>query len=360
MAKHNDYCILLAGGVGKRLWPTSRRNKPKQFIDFFGTGQTLLQQTYERVRKIIPAEHIYISTFVEYEEMVKAQLPELTPEQILSEPVQLSTAPATAWATHYVRLKDPEANVLLTPCDQLIVHEERYLQQIEKALQVVSEKEVFLSLGVAAQTPNTAYGYIQMGKEVDKHLYKVQSFLEKPDIDYAARVVDSGEFLWNTGSYIYNVKTFDELLHVSMPELAEQIESIRLSTPSEEVTEMQRLFPSNKHRSIDLVILEKCEKVLVMQCDFGWSDIGCWPEMYQKADKDEWGNAVIGGGKVMLSDTHNTIISLPEGQAAVVRGLDHYVVAQKGNVVLVCPNDDPSLAKTLFKEAEIVLGEKYT
>lgn len=360
MGKHNDYCVILAGGLGKRLWPSSRKNMPKQFLDFFGAGRTLLQQTYDRIARIVPTDHIYISTFEDYVPFVEQQLPEVTTERILAEPVQLSTAPATAWAAYHIILRDPDATIFVTPCDQMILNENLFEKEMRAALDFASNHSVFLALGVKATQPNTAYGYIQMGDSIEEKLYKVQSFLEKPDTEYAETFVQSGEFLWNTGLFVWNARTFRKLLHEMMPVLEEQLLQENGSIKTErELDLVQQLYPANLHRSIDLVILDKCENVYVMECSFGWADIGCWPELYHVVDKDVDGNAVIGGGHVELSDSQNNLVMVPSQKAAIVCGLDGYLVADKGNVLLICPNNDPGLVKRLAKEARIQLGEDF-
>lgn len=360
MGKHNDYCVILAGGLGKRLWPCSRKDMPKQFLDFFGTGRTLLQQTYDRISRIVPQDHIYISTFEDYVTLVERQLPDVTSEHILAEPVQLSTAPATAWASYHIVLRDPDATIFVTPCDQMIIDDSRFKQELLSALDLASTHDVFLALGVKATQPNTAYGYIQMGDSIEENLYAVQSFSEKPDMEYAEAFVQSGEFLWNTGLFVWSARTFRKFLHEMMPVLEEQLLIENGDIKAErEIDLVQQLYPANLHRSIDLVILDKCENVYVLQCDFGWADIGCWPELYQVIDKDVDDNAVIGGGHVDLTNSQNNLVMIPSQKAAIVYGLDGYLVADKGNVLLICPNKDPGLVKRLAKEARIELGEDY-
>lgn len=360
MKKHHNYCILLAGGVGKRLWPLSRRNMPKQFLDFFGTGRTLIQQTYERMARFIPTENIYISTFADYEPMVKEQLPDVSPDNILSEPVQLSTAPATVWASYHISLRDPEANILVTPCDQLISDEATFISEMEAGLDFVANHNAMLAMGVKAQCANSAYGYIQMGQEKRKDLFAVKSFTEKPDLDYAQKFVDSGEFLWNTGLYLWNASTIVLTLHTLMPEIDALIKKEGPTFSQEsEIRLVRQFYPTNYHRSIDLVVLDKCENVFVQSCRFGWADIGCWPELHRAASKDVDGNAVLGQPQVFFAGSQDNLVYLPAEKRAVIRGLDGFLVAEHGDVLVICPNDDHALVKKLFKEAEIVLGEKY-
>ena len=361
--KHaHDYCVILAGGIGKRLWPCSRRSKPKQFIDFFGTGRTLLQQTYERIARFIPQSNIFISTYTDYLPLVGEQLPDVPRENILAEPVQLSTAPATAWVSYHVSLLDPDANIFITPCDQLILDESKFVAELETALQFVSRNDVFLAIGVSATRPNSAYGYVQMGDEMQEGLYTVRSFTEKPDAEYAERFVQSGEFLWNTGIFLWNARTIRDMLSRMMPLIDESLNPDISGIPhtlEREIEIVRRFYPVSARRSIDLLILDKCENVYVMHAHFGWADIGCWPEIHEASKKDGDGNVIVGNCKTMMQGCRNTLICVPDTAAAVVRGLDGYLVAANQGVIVVCPNDDPALVKALFNEAQVKLGAEY-
>lgn len=360
MDSQHNYCVILAGGVGKRLWPYSRRERPKQFLDFFGAGRTLIQQTYDRIVRFIPPERIFVSTYTDYVSLIHEQLPAVADDHILAEPVQLSTAPATAWASYHINTLDAAANIFVTPCDQLILYEDRFARELEAALHHVATHDVFLALGVPATKANTAYGYIQMGEEVQPGLFTVRSFTEKPDLPYARTFAESGEFLWNTGLFVWNVRTFQRLSHRLMPALHEAITEAGASlTPTKELDIVRRLYPAAARRSIDLVILEQANHVFVQQCSFGWSDVGNWPELHAVQQKDVDGNTVIGGAKVMLSGARDNTVCLPRNVAAVIRGLDGYLVAAEGNVIVVCPNDDPGLVKKLFNEAAVTMGEEY-
>lgn len=361
MRKHSDYCIILAGGVGRRLWPCSRQELPKQFLDFFGTGRTLLQQTFDRFARFIAPDHILVSTYQGYADVVREQLPGLPAENVLAEPVQLSTAPATAWASYHISMRDPEANVVVTPSDQHIVDEGRFVKQLDEAFDYVEAHDEFLAIGVKPTVPNTAYGYIQVGEECDSNgLYKVQSFSEKPAMEYARLFVESGEFLWNTGLFLWRTSTMMALMREITPVAAQRIESAGGNlTAAQEVMLVREYYPSTLHRSIDLVILNKCNNVCVKTCDFGWADIGCWPEIYDVAPKDADGNAVLPPSKALLSGCRENVISVPAGTAAVVKDLEGYLVALHGNVLVVCPNDDPTLVRRMVNEAQVRLGDEF-
>lgn len=361
MRTKNDFCIILAGGVGRRLWPCSRKAKPKQFLDLFGTGRTLLQTTYDRFARFVPKENIYVSTYREYVDLVHEQLPDMQLENILAEPVQLSTAPAVAWATYHVAQRNMEANMIVSPADQYIVNEERFEEQMSQGLDFVSQHDFFLAMGAKAGEPNTSYGYIQKGEETpQENVFTVQSFTEKPDLDFAKIFVESGEFLWNTGLFLWNVRTMLNHLDNLIPVMKQHMRNSEgpLSN-EEELAFVERFYPSNLHLSIDLVILERSRNVFVQACDFGWADIGCWPEVHELSKKDVDGNSLATSSKVMFSASRDNLVSLPKGIAAVIHGLDGYLVAQEGNTLLICPNNDPALVRRLANEAQMQLGEEY-
>ena len=354
----NDYCIILAGGVGRRLWPASSTDLPKQFIDFFGTGRTLLQQTYDRFVRFIPREHIYISTFEGYVPLVKEQLPEVSESNILPEPVQLNTAQASVWGTWHVALQNPQACVVVSPADQLIQKEDRFEKQILNGLDFVAHHEQFLALGVKPTMPNTAYGYIQMGEKIEgEGLYKVQSFSEKPALDFARMFMESGEFLWNTGLFLWNAQVLGDTLASKAGRPSENVEEVarQMVTISEEMAYVRSIFTSDFPRSVDLFMLESCDNVVVQECDFGWADIGCWPEVRESCRQDADGNAVSGGSKVMFSGTQRCMVSLPKEMKAVIAGLDNYLVVENKGVLMICPNDNPDLVRRLINEAQMEL-----
>jgi mannose-1-phosphate guanylyltransferase len=356
---NNTYCVILAGGLGKRLWPSSRRDKPKQFLDFFGVGRTLLQQTYDRFLKVVPAENIYISTFVEYVAWVKEQLPMIDDERILAEPVQLSTAPAVAWATYHIASINPTANMIISPSDQQILYDDRFVEQVNKGLSFVEKTPNFLALAVKPTVPETGYGYIQVGEDINESGFgRVKSFTEKPDHEFARVFVESGEFFWNTGLFMWNVRTMLRSLTDFIPSIAVKLNSTGGMTREEELKFVQEYYPTNLYLSIDLVILERNSNVYVECCDFGWADMGSWSNLYDMSEKDDDENVVI-NSRVVMHDCRNNIVKLPKDKVAVLHGLDGYVLAEKNNVLLLCKNGDPSLVRRLVNEVQTQLGEDF-
>lgn len=359
MNNTKQYCLILAGGTGKRLWPCSRKNKPKQFLDFFGLGRTLLQQTYDRFSKFIPKEQILISTFKDYVEIVKEQLPDVKDEQLIVEPVQLSTASAAAWSCEILKKRVGDAVVIISPSDQHIINESLFAEQMGRTMQYAAEHSEFVAIGVPPTTPNTGYGYIQMDEPCcgDK-LSRVQSFTEKPDLQFAEMFVNSGEFLWNTGLFVCNLNVMHEMVSKELPLLAEVFESCpeKLSYEEEQALAAKH-FPSLTHGSINLLLLEKTDNIVVLNCDFGWADVGAWPELHEVKEKDADYNAVIGGAKVLFDNSFGNLVCLPDTKAAVIAGLEGFLVAEKDGVLVICPNGDATIVRRLVTEAQVKLGE---
>lgn len=356
-----NFCIILAGGVGRRLWPESRRDFPKQFIDFFACGRTLLQETFDRFHAFLPAENIFVSTFKGYVSLVREQLPELPQANILAEPVQLSTAPAVVWATNHIAAQYPEANIIVSPADQHIVHPDRFRSQVVESLRFVAGSDSFLALGVAPSTANTAYGYIQMGARRAEGLYAVKSFSEKPASDYAKMFVESGEFLWNTGLFLFNARLLPRLIARIDPAMQQYIHALRGQTDFNQWEHqlIEKFYPSNRHNPLDLAILDSPEGVLVRECTFGWADIGSWPELHHSVAHDADGNAVLHKGRAVFSGAAGNLVSLPEGYVAAIDGLEGYLVALSGKTLVVCPNSDPALARRLANEVQMRLGDEF-
>lgn len=355
-----DFCVILAGGKGRRLWPCSREEYPKQFIDFFGTGRTQLQQTYDRFARIIPRENIYINTNQDYAHLVREQLPELAPDHLMAEPIHRNTAPSVAWACHRVLRECSDANLIVSPSDMDVHNEEAFQENIREGLDFVSNNDGLLTMGVKPTRPEPGYGYVQIGEQVGDHLYRVKSFTEKPDRDFARMFIASGEFYWNTGLFLSNArylqKTFMELL----PWVFRRLDSINPNSTVEEEDEFVRQnFPIYPNLSIDHSILERSEQVFVMKCDFGWADLGTWHSIYEAMQKSEGDNVVI-DSDVLIEDCRNNVIKLPEGRLAVINGLDGYIVAEKDNVLLICKKEDSSaLVRKYVNEVGLKKGAGF-
>lgn len=360
-ALENNYCVILAGGKGRRLWPCSRETRPKQFIDFFGTGRTQLQQTFDRFCKILPQENIFINTNATYENLVKEQLPEVAADHIMPEPIYRNTAPSMAWAAHRISKINPEANIIVSPSDQAVFNEDAFKQNIMNGLQFVTRNDMILTLGVKPTRPEPGYGYIQIGDNIDNSdVYQVRSFTEKPNREFAKFFIESNEFLWNTGLFLSNVQFINTCMYKHLSSVLRTFDQkYPNATCSEESTFIQEHFPSYPNISLDYILLEKSDKACVMKCDFGWADLGTWHSIFEATQRSDEENVII-NSDVIIDDARNNIIKLPEGRLAVINGLDGYIIAEEDNVLLICKKEDSSsLVRKYVNEVLLKKGNKY-
>lgn len=354
-----NFCVILAGGAGRRLWPASCEKMPKQFLDIFGTGETLLQSTYRRFVKFLDPDNIYVSTNVKYIDIVEKQLPELPRRHILAEPVRLGTAPAVAWASSHIAYKEPDARIVFSPADQYITREDEFEKNIRHALDFVADHEVVVVMGVRPTMPATEYGYIQMGEQPDeKGLAPVKSFTEKPDDSFAKMFMESGEFLWNTGLYVWNAHTVHAYVAELIPNILPHLKEFVNLSREEEQAFVEKYYPSNLYLSIEQVILERTSNVYVENCSFGWADLGTWESLHRVTTKDEAGNAEL-ATRTIMHNCKNNVVKLSGGRVAVIEGLEDFVVAESGNVLVVCKRGDSNRVKLLANEAQMKLGEEF-
>ena len=375
--KQNNYCVILAGGKGRRLWPCSREERPKQFIDFFGTGRTQLQQTFDRFAKIIPEENILVSTNIAYEHYVKEQLPGLREENILVEPIHRNTAPSVAWACHRVAHLSPGANIIVSPSDQAVMKEDIFAQNIWDCLDFVTNHDGLLIMGVKPTRPEPGYGYVQTGDETGTDgLYHIQSFTEKPDREFAQMFMDSGEFLWNTGIFLCNVNYLKVFLKQILPTvIGNLLETLAEQSPAtdggnrgiynhqnlleEERAYMQQNFARYPNLSIEHGILEKSDKVFVKDCDFGCADLGTWHSTYEGMRRINDDNVII-DSNVIVDESRNNIIKIPHDHLAIVNGLDGYIIAEHNNVLLICKKEDSSSRiRKYINEVQMKYGDDF-
>lgn len=346
MINNNNYCVIMAGGIGSRFWPYSRKNKPKQFLDFFGTGQTLLQLTFDRYSKIVPSGNIFIATNSQYVDLVKEQLPQLEDRQILPEPARRNTAPCIAWASAHIQKMNPNANVIVAPADHLILKENEFIKAITQGLEFVAQSPQLLTLGIKPNRPETGYGYIQIADEKQGDFFKVKTFIEKPQLEFAEVFVESDEFYWNSGIFLWNVNTILDSFQAHMPDMYDKI-----MTGDEDIESWPNI-------SIDYAIMEKAENVYVQLCNFGWADLGTWGSLHEASPKDQHKNVII-NGHTLLYNCENNIIAMPEGKLAVLQGLEDYLVADTGNVLLVCRKNDESIIRRYVNDVQVKLGDEF-
>ena len=320
-----------------------------------------MQSTFDRMARIIPSENIFVTTRRRYTQIVKAQLPELDEDHILSEPVNRNTAPSVAWAgVHINRLCD-DARVIVVPSDQFIVGEERFDEDVLRGLDFVSKNDIMLTMGIRPTRPEPGYGYIQIGEAtLVPGIHKVQSFTEKPERDFARLFMESGEFFWNTGMFLSNVNYLREFFISNIPDIPVRLAPVKnMGSMQEELDYVQAHFPSYPNLSMDKVALEMSGKAYVMRCNFGWADLGTWHSMYELMQHQEGDNVVI-DSEVLLENSKDNIIKLPKGHVGVINGLDGYIVAEQGDVLLICKKgDSSSLIRKYINEVALRYGEDY-
>ena len=349
----------MSGGVGSRFWPFSKEDKPKQFLDFFGTGRSLLQSTFDRFEKIIPLENIYVVTNDTYADMTREQLPKLSKSQILLEPIRRNTAPAIAYASFHIRAKNPNANIVVAPSDHLILKEDVFLKEIERGLQFVEENPFLLTLGITPSRPETGYGYIQESDEQVGGISKVKTFTEKPNIDLAKVFFESGEFVWNSGIFLWNVETIINSFKEFLPDIVNKFnEGREFFNTDKEKEFIDQAFPFCPNISIDYGVLEKADNVYVIGSDFGWSDLGTWGALYEIADKDENNNAGF-NCKALYFESSDNVVTMSDNKLVVLQGLEGYIVAESDNSLLICKKDEEQRIKQFVTEVKFKFGDEY-
>ena len=360
MQNKNHYVAIMAGGIGSRFWPMSRTALPKQFLDVLNTGKTLVQWTYERYAKFIPAENIYIVTSEEYVDIVKTQLPMLPIDNILAEPSKKNTAPCIAYISFKLAQMNPDAKCIVAPSDHLILEEDRFQAIVMQALDFVDHIKALTTLGIKPTHPNTGYGYIQYeGLEVAKDLYKVKTFTEKPDLEIAKSFIDSGDFLWNAGIFAWKISSILTAFEKYQPEMYELFdqEKMHFNTPAENAA-IQKIYPQCTNISIDIAIMEKANNVYVMPASFGWSDLGTWNSAYENMEKDYFGNAVA-SDNVIVIDATKCMINSPKDKLVLVQGLDDFIVIDTKDVLMICSRDKEQSIKEYVAEVKRNKGDKY-
>lgn len=349
----------MSGGIGSRFWPFSREARPKQFLDFFGTGRSLIQMTFDRFKKIIPIENIFIVSNEAYADLIRQELPELKPEQILLEPIRRNTAPCIAFATYHINAINPKANIVVAPSDHLILKEDEFIEAIKKAYEFVAKNKVLLTLGICPSRPETGYGYIQLSDESIDGITKVKVFTEKPDYELAKVFYESGEFLWNSGIFIWNVKTILDAFHQYLPEISNCFDKgVDLFGTDKEKEFIKENFPFCPSISIDYGIMEKASNVCVQASDLGWSDLGTWGSLYEISDRDKDANASL-VSKTLYFDSSENIVALPSNKLAVIQGLQGYIVAEADNVILICKKEEEQRIKQFVTDVKLKYGDEY-
>lgn len=361
---NNRYCVIMAGGVGSRLWPLSRKHLPKQFLDLLSCGKTLLQQTFDRYSRIVPKENIIISTNIEYSTLVHEQIPGLSVDQVLHEPTYRGTAPSTAYVASHIYQLNPNANIVVAQADQLVVDEDLFVQTLSNGLDFVAEQNKLVIIGIKPTCPETRYGYIQIENESslsDKgKFYKVRTFTEKPAYNFAKIFMESGEFYWNSGIYICNVKTLINTMTELLPDMMGELERLFSEYPNRDerrrrIYEAYTSFPS---AAMDVAVMEKADNVFVEVGEFGWADIGTWDTLYSYMPQDEDGN-VVTNPNAMLYDCRDNVVVLPKGKLAVMQDIEDLLVVDTDNVLLICKKGDERDIRKFLNDVRMKSGEEF-
>ena len=327
----------MAGGVGVRFWPYSRNSKPKQFLDVMGTGKTLIQSTFERFLPICPPENIFVVTHEEHATIAREQLPQLKAYQVLTEPMRKNTAACIAYASFKIQQIDKDAVIVVTPSDHLILKENQFLDVIKKAVDQAKADEKLITLGIKPTRPETGYGYIQYHTE-KSFAKKVKTFTEKPELSLAKKFLESGDFVWNAGIFIWSVASIVKAIQLHLPEMAEVFEETRTKLgTAQEKEAISAAYPQCKSISIDYGVMEKASNVYVCLGDFSWSDLGSWASIHEISEKDHDNNVVR--ANALTYETRNCMIKGSDNKLIVVQGLNGYLVGEFGNVIIVCEKD---------------------
>lgn len=351
----------MAGGIGSRFWPMSRTAHPKQFIDILGTGKTLLQQTFERFLPVCPKENIFVVTNDSYRALVLEQLPGLKFENLLCEPARKNTAPCIAYASYKIFSKNKKAIMVAAPSDHLITKENTFVKAIKSCFRKAKAEDCLITLGIRPTRPDTGYGYIQFiespVKEKDMRIKKVKTFTEKPDSEMAKFFLQSGDFLWNAGIFIWSAKSIVKAFEKYLPEIAETFSAVKY-TSSKEEEGIKNAYAACKNISIDYGVLEKADNVYVRSSLIGWSDLGTYGSLYNHSNKDEKQNAIV-GKNVMMYDSKNCIVHISKDKLAVIEGLQDYIIVESDDIILICKKQDEQRIRDFVNDVKLKKGERF-
>jgi mannose-1-phosphate guanylyltransferase len=357
--KSNTYVLIMAGGVGSRFWPKSRNHFPKQFIDILGIGKSLLQLTYERFEKICPAENIFILSNEQYLDLIQEQLTGIALDNILLEPSRNNTAPCIAYASYKILKQNPDANIVVAPSDHLILKETVFLNKISQALDYTSTNDALVTLGISPTRPDTGYGYINFEKEGIDGVHKVACFLEKPILEKALEYVESSNYLWNAGIFVWRAQSIQNAFEKYATEIHDLFKlGNEVYNTNDEADFIAQNYSKSPNISIDYAIMEKADNVYTIPADIGWSDLGTWASLHEVADKDNENNA-LSVDHLHIENTQNCIIHLPKGKAAVIKGLEDFIVVDDGKVLLIFPKGSEQEIKPLAAKMAASYGEEY-
>lgn len=358
----DNYCVIMAGGIGSRFWPLSRSQKPKQFLDIMGSGRTLLRQTFDRFAQVVPVENIYVVTSDCYREITCRELG-IPEHQVLAEPMRRNTAPCIAYANFRIQRQNPNARIVVTPADHLVKDESAFQDVLVKSLDFVDKEPVLLTIGIKPSRPDTGYGYIQFSKETIHPEFpdfrQVKTFTEKPALELAKEFCECGEFLWNSGIFFWSLSSIMTAFDSYMPDLTALFNSQSdFIGTSQEPAAIEDIYMQCKSISIDYAVMEKADNVFVLPSDFGWSDIGTWGSLHMNLEKDAQNNAVV-GENVFLYNSSNSLVHIPDDKLAVIQGVDDLIVVMTDDVLLICKKEEEQRIRDFVVEVKLRKGEDF-
>ncbi|MBR5832586.1 MAG: mannose-1-phosphate guanylyltransferase [Bacteroidales bacterium] len=337
---NNTHVVIMAGGIGSRFWPLSTPEFPKQFIDILGCGRTLIQLTVDRFKGVCSDENFWVVTNASYVDIVKEQLPQIPHSHILAEPAARNTAPCIAWACWSIRKENPDANVVVTPADAVVMNPEEFRRVIGNALKFTKESDAIVTIGIKPSRPETGYGYVETAEQATGEICKVKEFKEKPNLETAQEYLQKGNYLWNAGIFVWNVNTIVDSITKYKPNIAKDMDGMQT------LVDVERIFPQCEKISIDFAVMEpasKDGKVFTHPADFGWSDLGNWASLHDKLEKDTANNAKV--GNVLMYECENCVVHVADEKKVILQGLDGYIVSEKGGQLLVCKRSEEQRIK---------------
>ncbi|MFK2820436.1 mannose-1-phosphate guanylyltransferase [Flavobacteriaceae sp. LMIT009] len=354
---NNYYAILMAGGVGSRFWPVSTQEYPKQFHDMLGTGETLIQKTFNRLKNIIPSQNIFILTNERYNDLVLEQLPDVTNRQVVLEPAMRNTAPCILYAALKIQKENPNAVMLVAPSDHWIEDEASFTENVQQTFDFCSNNDALLTLGIKPTFPNTGYGYIEYDKSLEKEIKEVSQFREKPDYETAKSFLDQGNFLWNAGIFIWSVSSVVNAFKNNQPKLFQLFEQgVEVYNTDFEDDFIRDNYAKAENISVDYAIMEKSDNVFVLPATFDWNDLGTWGSLYEKLDKDSHNNAIL-NAKSLAENAKGNIIRTNKDKLVVIDGLNEYIIVDKDDVLLIYPKDKEQDIKEIQKRIKAKYGD---
>ncbi|MFV0506952.1 MAG: mannose-1-phosphate guanylyltransferase [Bacteroidales bacterium] len=358
---NNNFAVIMAGGIGSRFWPLSRQKRPKQFLDVLDTNESFIQMAFRRLSSVCPEENIFIVTSEAYKSLTEEQLPMLSPRQILLEPARRNTGPCIAYASAIIERINPDANIIVSPADHLILKEGEFTKQLNNGIAIVSNSNAILTIGITPSRAETGYGYIQVGDKISSSCidneYHVKTFIEKPNEEMAKKLVDLGDFYWNSGIFLWNVKTIQTAFKQHLPETHDLFNMLPKNIKDISERQINEVYSACTNISIDYGIMEKASNVRVLCCDIGWSDLGTWKALYLTKNDSDKNNSI--GKETYFFDSENCVFRGIEGKAYIFDNLDDYIIADTDDVLLICKKENEKKLKHFISTLESSSGDKY-